>query len=75
MWVSCLLETMLGMGRPKIWACKDEFVGVDGAKEEQVIEKVREAKAKLIKDAWMRRSCRAIIANSRMYDGRTGRRL
>ena len=69
--VGQLLETMLG------WAAKNLGMQMnssvfDGAKEEQVIEKVREAKAKLKKDGVPEEFLPSDYCKFKMYDGRTG---
>src|SRR4029077_6714989 len=66
-----LLETMLG------WAAKNLGVQMnssvfDGAKEEQVIEKVREAKAKMLKGGMDETCLPSDYCKFKMYDGRTG---
>ncbi len=69
--VGQLLETMLG------WAAKGLGVQMnssvfDGAKEEQVIEKVREAKAALKKNGLNEEFLPSDYCKFQMYDGRTG---
>jgi DNA-directed RNA polymerase subunit beta len=69
--VGQLLETMLG------WAAKGLSTQMnssvfDGAKEEQVIEKVKEAKAKLKKDGMPEEFLPSDYCKFKMYDGRTG---
>jgi DNA-directed RNA polymerase subunit beta len=70
--VGQLLETMLG------WAAKNLSTQMnssvfDGAKEEQVIDKVKDAKAGLKKDGVAEEFLPSDYCKFKLYDGRTGR--
>ena len=72
--VGQLLETMLG------WAGKQLNVQMntsvfDGAKEEQVVEQVREAKKKLLKDGVPEEFLPSDYCKFQLYDGRTGEKF
>src|SRR5205814_5369002 len=69
--VGQLLETMLGWAAHNLGLQMNSSV-FDGAKEEQVIEKVREAKAKLRKDGVEESFLPSDYCKFKMYDGRTG---
>ena len=69
--VGQLLETMLGWAAKQLNTQMNSSV-FDGAKEEQVIEKVREAKDKLRKDGMPEEFLPSDYCKFKMYDGRTG---
>ena len=69
--VGQLLETMLGWAAHHLDTQMNSSV-FDGAKEDQVIEKVREAKAKLKKEGIDEEFLPSDYCKYRLYDGRTG---
>jgi DNA-directed RNA polymerase subunit beta len=72
--VGQLLETMLGWAAKQLGAQMNTSV-FDGAKEEQVIEKIREAKKKLKGNGTPDEFLPSDYCKFTMYDGRTGEKF
>jgi DNA-directed RNA polymerase subunit beta len=72
--VGQILETMLGWAAKQLGVQANSSV-FDGAKEEQVVEMVRKAKEKLLKDGVQEEFLPTDYCKFTLYDGRTGEKF